>query len=86
MANAITYKDGALSIGGKDYTLADNYAITLVTVGEDQDNDKVTAAGLNVDKDADYEADSVTARELADRMNAETLSIPPGQDHRERRL
>ena len=69
VTNAITYKDGALSIGGKDYTLADNYTITLVTVGEDLDNDKVTAAGLNVDKNANYEADSVTARELADRVN-----------------
>ena len=69
----ITYKDGALTLGTEDYTLADNYTITLVTVGEDlEDGDGVTAAVLNKDKSADYEVSTVTAKELADTLKGYT--------------
>ena len=68
----ITYKDGALTLGTEDYTLADNYTITLVTVGEDLDGDDVTAAVLNKDKSADYEVSTVTAKELADTLKGYT--------------
>ena len=64
----ISYSDGALTIDGEGYTLADSYTITLVTVGEDLDGDKVTASGLNKDKDAEYEVAIVTAQSLADTL------------------
>ena len=70
--SVITYKDGALTLGTEDYTLADNYTITLVTVGKDVDGDDVTAAALNKDKSADYEVSTVTAKELADTLKGYT--------------
>ena len=71
---AITYSDGALALGGTGYTMADNYTITLVTVGEDLDGNGKTAADLNKDKKADYEVSTVTAKELADTLKGYAIS------------
>ena len=70
----ITYSDGALTLGGTGYTMADNYTITLVTVGEDVDGNGKTAADLNKDKKADYEVSTVTAKELADTLKGYAIS------------
>ena len=58
VSSAISYSNGTLSVGGKGYTLADSYKITLVTMK--------SANALNKDKEADYEAQVVTAKELGD--------------------
>ena len=71
---AITYSDGALTLGGTGYTMADKYTITLVTVGEDLDGNGKTAADLNKDKKADYEVSTVTAKELADTLKGYAIS------------
>ena len=71
---AITYSDGALTLGGTGYTMADKYTITLVTVGEDPDGNGKTAADLNKDKKADYEVSTVTAKELADTLKGYAIS------------
>ena len=73
----ITYSNGTLNIGGAGYTLADNYQITLVTLGELKDANKkviADARALNKDKDADYEASIVTAKELADLVKGYTVA------------
>jgi len=70
----ITYSDGALTLGGTGYTMADKYTITLVTVGEDLDGNGKTAADLNKDKKADYEVSTVTAKELADTLKGYAIS------------
>ena len=64
--SAITYTDGSLTLGGKGYTLADNAKITLVV--------KKSAAILNKDKNADYEATvNMTGKELGDTLKDYTL-------------
>ena len=66
----LTYTDGALSLGGTGYTLAENAKITLVTKGLHKDsagNVIADARELNKDKAASYEVvTNLTGKSLGD--------------------
>ena len=66
-SGAIDYSDGVLTLNGTDYTLADGYTITMVTLK--------AANELNNDKSADYEAQTVTAKELADLLDGYVIDF-----------
>jgi len=65
-------KDGALTLGGTSFTLANDYKIYLVSPKAYTDQDKTANTGsavMNGDTKADYKVEVVTAKQLVNRLN-----------------
>ena len=72
LAATLGEKDGALTLGGTSFTLADDYKIYLVSPKAYTDQDGTANTGsavMNGDTKADYKVEVVTAKQLVNRLN-----------------